>query len=288
MGMSRATAVLDVAQPSSPTLVGTVPVPTISLARAGTTLYAGTSSNGLAVLDISNPASPAIVRTLALPNLAIRVRVYGNLLLVADNAAGLLIYDISNPRTPTLLSQQQGFAAVADVAVDGTKAYVAADVDGLGIVDITNPARPVLISKTGLGRIDPFNGPNPPNEALTIALNNGLVYVGTLYDNGLVFGLDCTNPSVPRMVSVNAYSTAILEFTAALLFNGNELFVGGVLNGSVYPVAEVNMSQPLDSINQYFPPAALRSPAQTTTSSPAVTVPKGAAARKLSRFHREP
>jgi hypothetical protein len=259
-GMSRDIGVIDVTQPSSPTLVGTVSVPAISLARVNSTLYAGTSNNNLVVVDITNPSQPAIVKTIGLMDLPIRVRVFGNLLLVADNTAGLLIYDISSPQSPVLVSTVRSFTLAADVAVQGTTAYVAADVDGLGIVDISNPSQPVLISKTGLARIDPFYNEDPVNQALTVTLNNGLVYVGTLYDNALVFGLDCSNLAVPRIVSVYAYGDAILTWSGTLLFSGTELFVGGALIGSVYPVTQVDMSQPFDSINQYFPPAALQNP----------------------------
>jgi hypothetical protein len=283
-GMSQNIAVLDVTQPSSPTLVGTVVTPAVgSLAVANNTLYAGTSNNSLVVLDLTNPAQPTVVKTIALNDLPLKVRVFGNLLLVADNTAGLLIYDISNPQSPVLLSTAQSFALAADVAVQGTTAYVAADIDGLAILDISNPLQPVLISKTGLARIDPFFNDDPLNEALTVTLNNGLVYVGTLYDNGLVFGLDCSNLASPRIVSMVAYGDAIITWSGSLLFNGTELFVGGALNGGVYPVTQVDMSQPFDAINQYFPPLALQNPLTGYALSKSRRTPNASVA---GRFHR--
>ena len=284
-GMSGSIAVLDVSQPSSPTLVGTLPVSTISLARANNTLYAGTSNNTLVVMDITNPSQPAIVRTITLSDLAFKVRVYGNLLLVADNAAGLIIYDISSPQSPILLSQLQGFTLVADVAVQGTKAYIAADVDGLGIVDISNPSHPVLLSKNGLARIDPFYSGGLPNQALSVSVSNGVVYVGTLNGNGLVFGLDCSNLAVPRIVSVYAYGSFIETWTSALLFNGTELFVGGGLNAGVYPVTQANVLQPFDSINQYFPPAALQNPGRPMSRRASYGLPKNSPAPLVNKFH---
>src|SRR5581483_7941024 len=121
-GMSSNIGVIDVSQPSSPTLVATVPAPTASLARANNIIYAGTGNNTLVVLNASNPSSPVIVRTIALPDLPIKMRVAGNLLLIADNAAGLLIYDISSPQSPILLSKLQSFVYAGDVAVQGTTA----------------------------------------------------------------------------------------------------------------------------------------------------------------------
>jgi hypothetical protein len=85
----------------------------------------------------------------------------------------------------------------------------------------------VLLSTTGLARIDPFYIDDPLNGALTVTLNNGLVYVGTLDDNARVFGLDCSNLASPRIVSVFAYGDAIITWTGALLFDGTELFGQG-------------------------------------------------------------
>ncbi len=264
-GMSVNTAVLNISQPASPTLVGTLPIPAISLARSNNTLYAGSSQKSLLVVDISNPAQPTISSIIALPDLPLKMRTVGNLLFVADATGGLFIYNVSTPSLPVLLSQTTGFTAVNDVAVSGTTAFVAADIDGLGILDISNPAKPTLISKTPLSRIDPFYNDNPPNEASSVAVNNGVVFVGTINDNGLVFGLDCTRLTSPRIVSLYAYGDFILTWSGTLLFNGNSLLVGGSLNSSVYAIAKVDLSHPYDNINQDFPPQALQKPAPLGT-----------------------
>jgi hypothetical protein len=268
-GGSANTAVLDVTLPSSPAFVTSVAVPAISLARSNNTLFAGTSNNQLVILDITNPAQPNPVNTISLTDLPIRVRVAGNLLFVADNFAGLLIYDITTPHSPVLRSQVKGLVLAADVAVVGTMAYVAADTDGLAILDISNPASPVLVSKTSLSRIDPFYYDDPLNEALSVTANNGLIYVGTINDNGIVFGLDCSNLASPRIVSMYAYGDFILTWVGAMLFNGTDIFVGGSL-GFTYPVTQASTSQPFDSINQYFPPLALQSIPPLSTAHKAV------------------
>jgi hypothetical protein len=258
LGGSANTAVLDVSQPSFPSFVTSVAVPAISFARSNNTLFAGTSNNQLAILDLASPSQPNVVSTISLPGLPIRVRVAGNLLLVADNLGGLLIYDITAPHSPVLLSQVTSLALAADVAVVGSTAYVAADVDGLAILDISNPSKPVLLSTTSLSRIDPFYYDNPVNQALSVAVNNGLIYVGTINDNGIVFGLDCKNLASPRIVSIYAYGDFISTWIGAMLFSGTDIFVGGSL-GFAYPLTQADISQPFDSINQVFPPLALQS-----------------------------
>jgi len=194
-----------------------------------------------------------------LPALPVKLRVSNNLLLVADTTGGLFIFDISSPLSPVLLSHTTVFTAVNDVIVNGSTAFVAADVDGFGVLDISNPGKPVLVSKTSLGRIDPFSNLYAPNEASSVGLSNGIVYVGTINDNGLILGLDCTNRAAPRIVSKYAPGDFIETSVNAFLFNGNELLIAGSLNSSVFPIAQIDMSQPFDSINEYFPPLALQS-----------------------------
>ena len=156
-GMDRNMAVMDVSQPTSPSLVTSVPVSAFSLAHVGNTLFAGTSNKSLVVMDISNPAHPTQLSAISLPSIPIKLRVFNNLLFVADGPGGLLIYDISSSTSPILLSRTTTFTGVNDVTVIGSTTFLAADVDGLGILNISNPANPILLSKTSLSRFDPFS-----------------------------------------------------------------------------------------------------------------------------------
>ena len=91
----------------------------------------------------------------------------------------------------------------------------------------------------------------------------------TINDNGIVFGIDCSNLSSPRIVSLYGHGDFIVTWVGSLLFDGNELYLGGSL-GFTYPVEQVDMSLPFDNINQYFPPLALQSipsPSQTYSSA---------------------
>ena len=259
LGLDRDLEVFDATNPSAPFLTGAVTLPVVSLARKGNVLYAGTFDNRLVTLDITNPAQPAILSSSNLGDLPVKIHVFGNLLLVADSTAGLLIYDVSTPASPVLDSTVKGFASTNDAVMDGTMAFVAADVDGLAILDLSNPAQPKLISQTLLSRIEPFDNQTPPNQALSLALFNKQIYVGTYTDNGIVQGYDYTNPITPRLVSDYAHGDFVVTDILAILFNGTDMFVGGDLGGA-YPLAQVDMSHPFDSINQYFPPLALQDP----------------------------
>ena len=256
--MTKYLDALDLTNPISPIYSSSVNLQVVSLERNGNVLYAGTFDDHLVTLDISDASQPKILASLTLSDLPARVHVFGNLLLVADATAGLLIYDVSTPAFPVFLSQVTGFASANDVTLDGTTALVAADVDGLAMLDLSNPAQPHLISQTPSSRINPFDNMAPPNQALSLSLYNGQVYVGTFTDNGLVLGYDYTNLAWPRLVSTYAHGDFILTSVLSMLFNGTDLFVGGDL-GFAYPLAQVDMSHPFDSINQHFPPLALQS-----------------------------
>jgi hypothetical protein len=284
VGMSNSTAILDISNPASPVLAASIPVRAISFARLNNVLYAGTSDAQLVAMDITNPTQPVVVRTISLPDYPVKIRIYGNVMFVADNSGGLFIYNLTSPTTPALISNLSSFTWVADVAVNGNIAFVAADSEGLGILDISNPSHPILLSKTGLSTIIPFGSWAHLNQALSIAVDNGLVYVGTLNDNGLVFGFDCANLTQPRLVSVYAHGDYIFTWVGSLLFNGTELFVGGSL-GNTFPVAQVDMSQPRDNITQFFPPLALQNPGTLDYRQPPAAALRYSG-RFIDRFQR--
>jgi hypothetical protein len=283
-GMNRNMAVINVSQPTSPSLVASVPVSAFTLAHAGNSLFAGTSNKSIVVMDISNPAHPTQLSAISLPSVPIKLRVSNNLLFVADGSGGLLIYDISAPASPVLLSRTTLFTAVNDAVINGSTVFVAAGVDGLGILDISNPAHPTFLSKTSLSRFDPFSNFDPLTQVLSMGMNNGLVYVGT-DANAMVFGFDCGNLAVPRVISKYAYGAFTSTGVGSLLFNGNELIVGGTLNSGVYPATLVDISKPYDSIEEYFPPIALQSAAPVGAARPALNkISTSPEPRALHRF----
>ena len=263
LGMDNVLRVFDLSSPAAPSFVRSVSLPVLSLERSGTILYAGTTDHRLVPVDISTPAQPKVLNGIFLTGPPVRIHAFGNLLLVADNTGGLFIFDISVPASPVLLKQVTGFTAVNDATLSGTTAFLAADVDGLAIMDLSNPSNPILLSTTSLSSIEPFSAGQPPNEALSLALHNGIVYVSTFFDNGLVMGFDYASPAAPRLVSQYAYGEFVLTTVDSMLFKGNDFFAGGFL-GYTYSVQQMDLSNPYDSINQYFPPLALQNPGTLT------------------------
>src|SRR6266851_9030975 len=146
LGLLDSLKTVNVSDPTNPAETGSLALPTNSLLLAGNTLFDGTGDGRLVTLDVTNPNSHSILGSVPLPAPAVNLRLAGTTLFVADGPAGLLIFDVSNPAAPMQLSQ------------------------------------PKQISQTVLESWNPFPGQfesGPRSMALSITVQNGLVYVGT-------------------------------------------------------------------------------------------------------------
>ena len=250
VGTVEGLLVLDVSTPSAPSEVAQLTLPTSALAVSGNFLYVATTDQRLVVLNISNPAAPAQVTQVSLPDFPVNLRVVGNLLFLADNTAGLLTFGISNPASPILLSQYQPSSAVEDAAIDGNLVLLAAGDGGLVIADLSNPAAPLLVSQVPLDALSCFSVCNDLG-AVSVAINGGLVYLGSTNTAGEVFGFDYRTPAHPRMVSIAGYGSALDQSVLNFAFYKAEMFVGG----NLFTVADrqADVSQPRNVINLYYP-----------------------------------
>lgn len=248
----------DVSTPTKPSLVATFNVAVNSLYAVGKILYVGTSNGPLYVVDTSSPASPVLLTALSLPDKAIQITSAGNRLLIADRTGGLLVFDISNPSNPVFQSQVRVGRGVFGVQGDGNLALLAALEQGLVIVDLSMPVRPNIISALAFDSDDPFQfGPFLQNQASTIVLKNKIAFVGTFINPfdpgagsaGMLYGVDYTFPQYPRLVSLSAQGGIV-----SLALAGDDLLV------SSGQEQRLNISEPRNSINLFYPPASLRTP----------------------------
>jgi len=114
-----------------------------------TLAFVADEQDRLRVMDVANPSSPQLIGSLtpvAAEN-GIAIAVSGNYAYVAVEADGLLIIDISSSTKPSLVGQYRG-AYAKDVAVTGELAYVADQDFGPGILHISDPFLIVLLSKS--------------------------------------------------------------------------------------------------------------------------------------------
>lgn len=265
VGLADSLKVMDASNPQSPSEIASVAIPVNALALSGNTLFAGTGDGRLVVFDVSIPASPKQIgsTTMPAPN---TIRLSGTLLLVAAQQSGFLVYDVSNPTAPSMLSQfTPGVSApIWDVAPIGNGVVMlAADASGIVTVDISSPSQPKQLYQAPLPYVQAF----PPNDlaqteivtAFSLTTQNGLTYVGTT--NSTVFAYDASVPAVPRLMAMNVVATSVLNegdaqgYVTAISPGTNTLYLaveGGVV--------AMDNSIPENSIELYYPPAALEYP----------------------------
>ncbi|OKH54687.1 hypothetical protein NIES2101_05820 [Calothrix sp. HK-06] len=116
----------------------------------GNYAYVGDGNKGLSIIDISDPTKPTLVSTFDSPGYARGVSVVGNYAYVADGVPGdlgstpsLQIIDIINPKSPIFKGAYNTLISADSVTVVGNYAYVADGGAGLQIIDISNPSNPV-------------------------------------------------------------------------------------------------------------------------------------------------
>lgn len=266
-GTDQSLLALDVSNENQPSQISSQNIGIASLAVSGTFLFAGTVDKRLLVFNVANPSSPVMSASINLPDLAFQLTTDGTLLLAADRVGGLLVFNISVPSAPVMLSQLTVPPAALSVQADGNLAILASLETGMVIVDLTNPTSPSVVSTTPLDLNNPFQSffSSFQNRAAVVALQNKIAFVGVdNFDpsddpnngNGAVYGFDYRQPQHPRLVSLSAHAYGTAGQITSLLITGTSMYASGQYVGLI----QLNIGQPRNSINQYYPPATLRRP----------------------------
>ena len=95
------------------------------VAVSGTHAYVADEEAGLQVIDITNPQSPQIVGSVDTPGYGPWRGRLGHHAYVADGESGLQVIDITNPQSPQIVGSVDTPGNADGVAVSGTHAYVA-------------------------------------------------------------------------------------------------------------------------------------------------------------------
>ncbi len=170
-------AVVSLAAPSSPAIVGRVTVGSLAsdLRLAGSLAYVAAGDGGMSIVDVSNPAAPVVVGAVDTPGTASGVAVAGGYAYLADGSA-VRVVDVTNPTRPVVAATLVTSATA--VALAGSRLYA---VDGLQVktVDVSAPAAPVLLgsaSAYGASRLD-VDGPVAFLASSNVTPTQGGLYV---------------------------------------------------------------------------------------------------------------
>jgi|GEM_PF-1174599 len=175
--------VYDVANPAAPrylreqSMLGGVDF--YSMQQLGTNHLVCESPNGthdVVVIDRRDVNSFAVVADLDIPNfVALRGKLYGNLLYLSGNGSKLAIVDLTNPSAPVVKSVLDTGGVTRGVAVAGAMAAVADGTAGVHFVNTSNLTSPVVtgLQPTGGNAWDALFAAG----ALYIANEQGIVVV---------------------------------------------------------------------------------------------------------------
>ncbi|WP_413162054.1 cadherin domain-containing protein [Capilliphycus salinus ALCB114379] len=226
--------ILDISNPASPTLRGSIDTPgrAKDIAVAGNFAYIADDNGSLQVIDISNPATPTIVANAPTGGEANGVAVAGNFAYVSDNNGGLQIIDITDPTRPAPRGQIATPGRAWDVAVAGNFAYVAdAGNGGLRIFNITDPDNPTAAGNVSTGA-----------NARGVSVVGNLAYVANTGNNNLSI-INVSSPASPQVVGV--YNTGGDAFGVSV--SGDFAYVAYEADG----LQIVNVSDPTNPTLEY-------------------------------------
>lgn len=232
IGIGPRLAVLDLAAPNAPALVGlSQPIPGVvrSIALQGGYAYVADGKMDVRVFDISNPANPNEIGMVGSFQWAMAVAIDGQRLYVADNAKGLWIASLENPARPRVLGSYTLKRAATAVAVQGKTAFVVHVDGGLVAIDVSDPLQPKLLGELELPQM---------STAITLAgaAADAPVYAFIAAGQGGLWVVDVSQPAAMRKVAELPGT-----WTDGLILAGSMLY----LTDNVMGLVVVDASNPL-------------------------------------------
>ncbi len=224
---SSALRVIDISNPTSPTLVGSVSLggAAVDVVVAGRHAYViDSTADDLKVVDISNPTLPVVAGSVSLGGGGTPVPadlvVSGRYAYVIDSGANdLKTIDITNPTAPTIEDSLTIGGTPADIAISGSYVYVT-DVSStdLKVIDVSNPTAAVTAGSVSIGSV----------LISAVAVSGRYVYVGA--DSAGLKVYDVSNPAAPYLTGTLALGAT----PRSLAVSGRYAYVAG--SGSLYTV----------------------------------------------------
>jgi hypothetical protein len=183
-------AVIDVADPTNPTLRGVIDLPgtLLRIAVAGQYVY-GSSSAGLQVIDVSDPDALSLETSIDTES-TFFIQVVGDRLYTSPG--NLTIFGISTPSAPELLAEvevPQALAGYASAIFDDT-AFVFRPLSPsrASLLDFSEPQSPVIRSDIAF-----------PSRLENIAFAGDVVYgISGVTGDGPIVSFDVSDPESPR------------------------------------------------------------------------------------------
>ena len=179
--------IVNVADPTRPALLQSVPIAATQVEVAGGVAYA----NDGGALDAFDLGTGNLLQTLALGGSTLTGMARdGTMLYTMDSSDTLRVIDISTPTSPRIVGSLMLSGSPKDVRASGSIAYLAAYTGGMQIVDFSTPASPRLIGSLP----GSFPGGFVPRDV--DGVGQFAIFAEQLFLNAVPF-VDVTTPSSP-------------------------------------------------------------------------------------------
>ncbi len=201
MSGGGAVYIMDIGDPSNPTVVATIRTrgaasdhATRNLFYLNNKLYIANARAGFLIWDVSDQYNPNELGSYWTGGVLNGVYVQDPYAYIAAGEAGLIILDVSSPANPSKVGSYNTGGDSKGVVVDSTVAYVADGGGGLRILDVSSPSSPTEIAHYPAG-----------DFIRNVTVHGNYAYLAD-DQNGLII-LDVSNPSQPVYMSTFTFPT---------------------------------------------------------------------------------
>lgn len=236
---------VNVQNPTTPTLTATVEVATGSVAEgiatSGTYAYVAAGGAGFKIYNIATPANPSLVASIDSLEYCESVVISGQYAYIAA-ASRSHILDISNPAAPTYVGRITAYGGYHQyINVRSGYAYVCNYDASLGVVNVTNPASPVNVMEVPSGY-----------RTARIIFDGNYAYVA-VGDSGMHI-YNVTNPAAPVFTSkIKTTGRAASLYYGAVTISGNPTGHIFISNRNPAPgISAVNVAAPASPVTSSF------------------------------------
>ena len=222
-------SILDTADPSSPTVVGSVSAPgSVEDATVdGETLLIAGDSNGLRVVDVGDPAQPVeLGSTIVLPQ-TFGVATLGDIAYAIGYH--LVAIDMADPALPVVLGSEPDVTGNW-ITVEGDRGYVVSTWGGTAsVVDLSSPSLPIALGTATLAS-GWWEWP--------VVIGDHLIVRGTLNDTSVAV-IDASDPMMPAQVA-----SFDVWYFGGLATTGSWLLVPDIIDGLEPAIRVFDMRDP--------------------------------------------
>ncbi len=219
--------VIDISDPTTPTLAGSYDTPAYArcVAISGEYAYVADDWSGMHVINISHPTTPTLSGSYDTPGNARCVAISGDYAYVADWGSGLQVIDISDSTAPSFAGSFNPPGDDFGVAISGDYAYVACQASGLQVLDISDPTAPSFV-----------DGCDTPGDAYSVVVSGDYAYVG---DYGSGFQVIKIAGPLPSPILAGSY-VANIPVGYAIDLDGDYAYIGDVYATGALRVIDIS------------------------------------------------